>query len=609
MKKNAKNAFSIFAFTLATIISLAAAFLPEVNSSLSVATSIISYWTNQFIVITSCFLLCSIFGKKILCKIRSPHRSYAILVSLLATLFLFTRENPGFKVYFDEPILSNVALNIHESREAVATGSSLHRADHVAVAKLDKRPVLFPTLLANVHDLLGYRIANVFYLNGFVSMVLLLLVYLINREFSDQRAGLISIILCAASPLIATNSNGGGFDLLNATILAAVFLFALDFSKDPTSKKQTLLFFLAAALANTRYESFIYIAPVAGTVILISIKKRKLFGEWIQTLVPLLFIPTVWAQRESLAHAKNWYQNENSKGIFSLDYIPENFVEALKFFFVPNANFASNPVISIISIASLVFLIFNMALKRTDSRKLEPYHYVTGFFIIGLFLYAILMLSYFWSAFTDPVASRLALPILISSILIASAGINAASTAKGPFIILVSILLVAIYAFTMYSKHTYTKNNAIPDYLSYIDNYIKEKADKNALYISRFQSYLELRKVNNISINQANAAQNKLAMHSPNALGTYSAVYAIQLLYIDPDDPSAEKKPLPGWDLSGNFKLDIETEASFLPFNYLRISKVADIVGGSPPIEPYPYDRFSYKINPDSTRGWIQSLP
>ncbi len=609
MEISVKQRLQAILFASSAIVSIVAAFLLSHSEIIQNAISLFSYWAAQLIIICTLVWLVSLYHKKLVGS-ELWRRNWPLLLAIFAgTLFLYTRDEAGFKIYFDEPLLSNIALNIHESREAVATGSSLHSVDHASVSTLDKRPAMFPTLLANVHDLFGYRIVNAFYLNGFITFAFLLLIYSTTRKIADRKAGYISIALCISSPLIAANSNGGGFDMLNSTLILAIFLVAIEFAKSPSKEKQTLLFLLAAAVANTRYESFIYILPVAATSIFVSFRNGKIYTQYAQSLIPILLVPAVWVQKESITKLEHWHQNENLSGIFSLIYIPKNLGEAFKFFLISSENYPTNTLISIVSTASCAYILIKILGRKNSQKNEQSKSVILVFFLLGLLVYLGLVFSYFWSSFTDPVASRLALPIIILMIITSSFGLRNVSTSKYKFLTPIAILLIVLNSLPNYAKSSYSENNAIPDYLSWIVSDKKEKQDENPLYISRFQSYLELHSINNISINQANAGYDRIAMHSPNRLGTYSAIYAVQLLYIDPNDSSATKKPLPGWELSQNYKLETDKEISFLPFNYIRISRVLDINFNEPTIDPYPYDKFSFPISEASKEGWLNSLP
>src|SRR6185436_2307184 len=94
---------------------------------------------------------------------------------------------------------------------------------------VDKRPLFFPFLLSLVHDVGGYRPANAFILNGILSFVFLGLVFVTGRMLAGRVAGWLGVALFAGLPLLAQNSTGGGFELLNLVMLLATLLLGVRF--------------------------------------------------------------------------------------------------------------------------------------------------------------------------------------------------------------------------------------------------------------------------------------------------------------------------------------------------------------------------------------------
>ncbi len=604
-----RNKLIVVSFGLSAVFSLCLAFLPSNQKALTIAASISTYWVIEFVIVASIALLIKIYGKEWLGLVREKRNWLVFLLVLLSAVYLFTRESPGFKIYFDEPALSNLALNIHETREAIITGSSHNEIEFTGAARLSKRPGMYPVLLANVHDLLGFRVSNAFYLNGILTLTLIALVFHIIVRFADRRAGIISIVIISASPIIATNASGGGFDLLNANLIMASLAVAINYSKNPSKEKQSLLFLTAVALSNTRYESFIYVLPVAGVVLYASWRDKRLYASWFQCVVPILFIPIVWIQRLSIVDSSNWYQNQSDQGIFSVHYIWLNLKGALIFFFKPDASLANNPVIAIVAVASVFLIIGNLAKRMNTLPQVETKTLPTLLFFGCLIIHTLLMLAYFWGSFADPVASRLAIPLSLFLIIVAALGIRILEKEKTSLVTTIFLVIAFLYSTSIYAKHSYTKNNAIPDYMEFILNHHNNLEKGNYLYISRFQTFLELYEINNVSVNQANLHTEKIVEHSPIGLGTYDAIFAIQLLYIDPSNENRMKRYLPGWELSARIEMQIEEEKSFVPYNYIRISRVVEFGEHAPIIPPYPYDRHFQPISGETSKQWQQSLP
>ena len=98
--------------------------------------------------------------------IRRPGWPGALI--LLATAFALWSDPFKHKVLFDEYVLQGTALHMHATKEI----GTVIRAYDIAGSWvpidtfLDKRPYFFTFLVSLVHDLTGYRIANMFLVNA-----------------------------------------------------------------------------------------------------------------------------------------------------------------------------------------------------------------------------------------------------------------------------------------------------------------------------------------------------------------------------------------------------------------------------------------------------------
>ena len=155
---------------------------------------------------------------------------------------------------------------------------------------MDKRPLFFPFLVSVLHDVSGYRPANSFVLNGGLTFVFLGLVNQLGRMLAGRKAGWLGVALFAGLPLLAHNATGGGFELLNLVMILCTLLLGARLISRRDDVSMTAFCFSALLLAQVRYESVIYLLPVAGIVAWLWWNEGRLILPWPVLLAPLLMI-------------------------------------------------------------------------------------------------------------------------------------------------------------------------------------------------------------------------------------------------------------------------------------------------------------------------------
>src|ERR1019366_5861835 len=120
---------------------------------------------------------------------------------------------------------------------------------------------LFPLLVSVLHDVTGYRVANVFELNFLLTPFVLLGGYLLAHKLGGRLAGYVAAGLLATFPLLAQNATSGGYDVLNMALGSALMLVTLAYFQSMERSRGPLMnlsLALALLLAATRAESVLY---------------------------------------------------------------------------------------------------------------------------------------------------------------------------------------------------------------------------------------------------------------------------------------------------------------------------------------------------------------
>ena len=125
---------------------------------------------------------------------------------------------------FDEYAMLSTSMNMHLTRRWAVVSTGLYENGQMQYTGdyIEKPPLGFPLLVSSVHDLSGYRPANVFVVNAVVGFAFLGTVYLIGVLLGGSGLGLLGVLLAAGLPLVAQTATGAGLDLLGATLVLAV---------------------------------------------------------------------------------------------------------------------------------------------------------------------------------------------------------------------------------------------------------------------------------------------------------------------------------------------------------------------------------------------------
>jgi len=172
-------------------------------------------------------------------------------------IILIVHETPGFKILMDEVMLLGTSMSMHFDKLAVVPmrGNDIQGTFNMLDGMLDKRPLFFPFLLSLVHDATGYRPENAFALNGVLTFVLLSLSALWGRLMAGMAGSWLAVLLLTGLPLLGQNSLGGGFELLNLTMIVGTLLLGACFIQRRTDASMSAFCLAALLLCQTRYES------------------------------------------------------------------------------------------------------------------------------------------------------------------------------------------------------------------------------------------------------------------------------------------------------------------------------------------------------------------
>ena len=346
-------------------------------------------------------------------KSMTPGEWLAVLLAVgLLSLVAITAEPFRSKILYDEFSLQSTAYNMHHFREAVGMvrGYDILGVFMPVTTYLDKRPNFFPFLISLVHDLTGYRSVNAYWLNAVLLPITLGLGYFLGRRLQGPRGGLLVVLLLGSLPLLMQNATGSSMELLNVTMILAVAALATAYLRQPDEVRISALVLATVLLAQTRYESALYVAPVALIILLGWWQRGRIILSWSTIVVPLLLLPAA-LQNKILSNSPwMWELRENRESRFSFDYLTGNLRGAREFFLCTTARLANSWPLTVLGFMALGYLCWRLLSKRPSLGQTNPDHLALGLLGFGAVVNTVLIMFYYWSSFADPIASRFSLP-------------------------------------------------------------------------------------------------------------------------------------------------------------------------------------------------------
>ncbi len=497
-------------------------------------------------------------------------------------VILLVHETFGFKIVMDEIMLLGTSMAMHLDKTVLTPvrGNDIQGSFTILDGMMDKRPLFFPFLLSLLHDLTGYRPANAFILNGILTFILLGLVYTIGRRLAGRPAGWLGVVLLAGLPLLAQNATGGGFELLNLVMIAATLVLAERWIDRRDGPALTAFCFSALLLAQVRYESVIYLLPVALVVLWIWFEEKRFILTWPVVLAPLLMVHYPLQHRIFALRGSSW-QMESKPGYdvpFSVKYIADNLSHAYYFFSVKASDQPNSLVLSILGwLAIPFFALLMLKILRQPSRS-TPMLAATAFFSIGFALQFLLMMCYFWGNFEDPIIRRLSLPTHLFLVV----GVLAVLTQFTRPVVVRTLLGLATLGLLARSipsmaAHAYSQEYLPGRETAWRRQFIADQPRRDYLMIDNDSILWIAHEVSATPVFQAKQHRDSLVYHLRNH--TFSGVYVFQRLNVDPDTGKMTLRD--GDDLGPDYILEPVREERLQLLTLDRISRVVEIRDGA----------------------------
>lgn len=537
-------------------------------------------------------------------QIRRAPRWPAVMIAVCGCVLL-VHEAYGFKILMDEVMLLGTSMSLHFDKMALVPmrGHDIQGAFQVLGGDLDKRPLFHPFLVSLIHDIFGYRPENVFALNTVLTFFLLTLSYCTGFRLGGKGGGAIAVLLLTSIPLMAQNATGGGFEILNLVMILGTLLLGMRYAQRRDGDSLDAFGLSAILLAQTRYESVLFLFPVAFTILWVWWSERKPNFTWLVVAMPFFLVPCVLHNKIFSARTSSW-EMASQPGFdrpFSFSYIADNIGHDLNFFFSTTGSQSNSLVLSCLGFLALPFLALWTVKVLADLKNAPPIKAVMAIFSLGFAAHALLMLCYFWGRFDDPVIRRLSLPFHLTLMLATIITAMELDRRGRIWLVLAAVVGIGFFAQSIptMSRHSYTSEYYYGREMEWRRQFIAEHPEKDYLFIDNSSIIWITHLVSATTIQQAREHKENIIFNQRNR--TFSAIYVFQRYAVEPDTGALtlrDKNNRFDDDLGPDYKLETVWERRFTPLTVSRISRVVSIHEG-PSLPPETAPANLEKMSPD----------
>lgn len=545
----------------------------------------------------------------------------ALLIAVFTAVW-HAHEKFGLKILADEVLLLGTSMTMHYEREAAypVRASDAQGPFQLVQRVLDKRPFFFPFIVSLVHDLTGYRPTNPFYVNAALGVIFLALIYAAGRECAGTPwGGIVALLLFGGLPLLAQQAAGGGFELLNLCMIAAVLLLAVRYLRAPDDHSCAALCFTGALLALTRYESVVMVVPVALVVLVGWARTGRVLLPWITVAVPVLLLPYVMQNRVFELNRGFWELGGRAGATtpFSLAYVPENIGHAAAFFF-DNTGFQPNSIIfAVAGLLALPFFVLIIVRTLREWRTAGPVPLAVALIGLGLLAIFALLMVYFWGQFDHPVIRRLSLPVhLLMALSVIAVGAKLFRTERGwKALAVAAVFGFAFQSLPVLAKQAYNWEHAPTLEMAWRAEFLARHPERDFLFIDRDSVFWITQRIPATPVEQAKLRKEGLAYHLRNR--SFSQMYVFQR--YNSDDQTGALKVDAADDIGPEFELETVEQKRIATLVFARISRITAIREGGKTVarasEPLPTAapaRTPEELNKAKAvylENWIKQLP
>ncbi|MDD2762932.1 MAG: glycosyltransferase family 39 protein [Opitutaceae bacterium] len=503
------------------------------------------------------------------------------LFALAATAFLHIHERHEFKIVADEVVLQLTAQRMHFDRQAAVVVRGYDYAGDFMpfVTFVDKRPLFFPFLLSVVHDLTGYRVSNVFVLNAALSLALVLLLMSVARRVGGWGGAYVAILLLIGVPLVEQNACGSGFELLNLVMILLTWWLGMRAVEYPLDNDRLGAFVLSGVLlTQVRYESVLFVLPVAATVAYLWWRARAIRLPGVLIAVPLLLVMCPLQYNVFKVSQASWQLGDvaGADYPFGLRYFYDNVGHAMNFFLCFDGTQPNSWLVGIAGAFGVGFFMLLLYRRHREIIRDEPGEAVFCIFLLGLLVHTAFMLCYFWGRWDDVIIRRLSLPVhllLILAVIYVWPRLVPHSR-RWLYACTGALAYLIFFATPSMAMHRYTQQNMAARATNWLGRFIRTLDDRPVIAIDE-NAGLQWFLYGKSSINMVALAQRADEFLYHFQRRSFADYFVIQRVGVDAK--TGERFISGDDDLGLAVQLQLIDEKAFSPIYLVRLSRITTI--------------------------------
>ncbi len=507
-----------------------------------------------------------------------------LIFLLCATAFAVWSDSFDHKVLFDEYVLQGTGWHMHRTKEVATPLRAYDFAGTWLVIDtfLDKRPYFFMFLASLLHDLTGFRVENVFALNVGLAFGSLATVHWLVRELSGRTSpARVAVALLATLPLFGQNATAASMELLNIAMIGVAMMAALLYLRRPDEERVSWLILTGVLLAQSRYESVLFVFPIALVVVVGWVRTGRLLLPWTAMIAPLLLVPYAWHDRFVSTKPILWQLREGETTRFALHYVWGNLEGARNFFFSVSPAQPNSLWLALLGFVALAWAIVRFWVRRR-SRAVGGFPVAAmtiAFFAVTIVANLALLMFYYWSRLDEPIAARFALPLCF--VLAVSSGWFAhwLDTRRLPGTRIAAMGLAAwlgVFAAPAYAHRFYTTYNLVLHELDWELEQTASRPGPVLLITAKATMPFLLQKIPALNTSIARVRGPQIAWHLRQ--GTFKEVLVSQV--VRPTSANGDPIVDPDEELPESFQLETITQKRF-GARWIRISRLLGVAPSS----------------------------
>ena len=338
-----------------------------------------------------------------------------ILLATGAMALLFATHDWQFKVLADEANFVAVgrALSFEWRFEVGDEAKFFWGGQHFLSYFFDKRPPLFTFVLSLVDSVTGYRVNNVWYLNGALFGATVAVAAGALRRRLGRPWNLLAVVWAVANPIVIQTGSAAGVEQLLCFMWAVGGVLLLEALEAPDSPSVPLLVATVLLLALTRAEAGPMGVLMLAAMIVASKDRRQLLrrvsDDWLVWCTPIAVLPIAIVK----VHGTGYFQGE--KHPFGLRYAKENVANWARVLTDGGLHSPFNGVVTVTEVVAFVVLVGLVLARRTKMSKAEA----TAFWIFSALTAAFVAIYsvYFWGQPNKSTSARFyALPFFFAGL-------------------------------------------------------------------------------------------------------------------------------------------------------------------------------------------------